>query len=550
MPSEGHPVHFGSFELIEVLGEGAMARVYRARQTGPMGFSKEVALKRLRKGSVGRDRREIEALVNEARLGGQLRHPNLVEVYGCEVVDGSFCLAMEYVEGWELDEVLWRLSCAEVRLPQPAVIDILRQIADGIAYAHAATDELGLSLKLVHRDLKPQNIFLDKRGVVKIADFGLAKSTANLYQTTEANVTRGSPLYMSPEQIEGKPLDGRSDLFAIGSIASELSTGVRPFEGNSIPNTLIKILAADFGDSLSIMEAEFPQLAPIVRRLFAQLREERYRDGYALLGDLELLSDGRSVGAHTRALALALGGADIRPLSADLRALYGPVEAALSGGQRDRPPVSGSPAPALNIPPPPSFVSPHIQPASAPQPPPRRPEPPRAPSRPPSPPRSETQTLRTAREQTLRSLLITIFSLAVSVYFIGLYFEVFAPPKVILAQSNSFEELPPGPAPAIDPGGRIIHVPPGIAHADADVPLSVRTVLGEWEVDCFYRPLGEPIWSQQSMTEFNGGRHGVTLPTEAFREGAAEYYFEAVSSSSGELVRSGSAAAPFRIQTR
>ena len=192
-----------------------------------MGFSKEVALKRLRKGAVGRDRRQIEALVNEARLGGQLRHPGLVEVYGCEVVDGSFCLAMEYVKGWELDDVLWRLSSADVPLPQGAVIDILRQLADAIAYAHSATDGEGAPLRLVHRDLKPQNIFLDHRGRVKIADFGLAKSTANLYQTTEADVTRGSPLYMSPEQIEGQALDGRSDLFALGSIASELSSDGR-----------------------------------------------------------------------------------------------------------------------------------------------------------------------------------------------------------------------------------------------------------------------------------------------------------------------------------
>ena len=137
-------------------------------------------------------------------------------------------------------------------------------------------------------------------GEVKVADFGLARITQDQDGTdvTQIGITMGTPLYMSPEQIEGKPLDGRSDLFAMGSIASELSTSIRPFEGNSIPNTLVKILNADFGDSLDALAREFPQLVPIVRRLFQQLPQDRYPDGYALLRDLEGLSDGRAPGVH------------------------------------------------------------------------------------------------------------------------------------------------------------------------------------------------------------------------------------------------------------
>jgi len=241
MPAPGQPVQFGRYELLALLGEGAMAQVFRARQRGPMGFSKEMAVKRLRRGALRSDRKEMEALINEARIGGQLRHPNLVEIYGCEVVNGSLCITMEYVRGWTLDELLWR--CAEVgaSLPLQSVIDILRQLAVGLTSAHEAHDEKGQPLCLIHRDLKPQNIFLDAMGTVKIADFGLAKSSVSLYRT-QGGEAKGSPLYMSPEQVSGGELDQRSDLFALGTIAIELVTGLWAFDGDNIPATFMKVM--------------------------------------------------------------------------------------------------------------------------------------------------------------------------------------------------------------------------------------------------------------------------------------------------------------------
>ncbi len=121
---------------------------------------------------------------------------------------------------------------------------------------------------------------------------------------------------------------------------------------------------------------------------------------------------------------------------------------------------------------------------------------------------------------------------------------------MILHQDTSYAELPPAPPPAVDREGRLIHMPPGIAHPNVEVALSVRTVVGDWRVTCFYRPLGVPSWSPLLMTDFSQGKHGVQLPPSAFPEGAAEYYFEALSLSSGGQVRSGTPEAPFRIQTR
>lgn|GEM_PF-1067485 len=331
LPTPEQPHRFGTYDLLELLGEGAMAQVFRARQQGPMGFTKEVAIKRLRPAVNKAARGDVEALVNEARLGGQLRHPNIVEVLGCDVVEGTFFLAMEYVRGWTLDDVLWRLAEAGVGLPFEAVLDVLRQVAAGLAYAHAAENQEGEPLRLVHRDLKPPNIFLDRRGTVKLADFGLAKHSAQLYQTTGADVTKGSPLYMSPEQVAGEALDGRSDLFALGSIALELAAGVRPFEGSSIPNTLMKVLSADWSDARGALRDTAPRLEPIIERLLQLDRGDRYPDAGALLRDLDALAEGSPAGIDTKALASLLAGKGLSGVPADVAEDYRPLQQALAG---------------------------------------------------------------------------------------------------------------------------------------------------------------------------------------------------------------------------
>ncbi len=344
-PTPDRPVPFGRYELLELVGEGAMAQVFRARQSGPMGFTKEVAIKRLRRNAVRRDRQELEALVNEARLGGQLRHPHVVEVYGCDVADGTFFMAMEFVKGWTLDDVLNDFGEAALSIPLAAVVDVLRQLARGLTYAHSARDEGGQPMGLVHRDLKPQNIFLDERGLVKIADFGLAKSTANLYQTASAEVTKGSPLYMSPEQIHGEALDARSDLFAVGSIAVELVTGLRAFEGNSVANTLKKVLDVDCAEAWEPFEEQAPLLAPVVARLLSLKRDDRYPDAAALARDLDALAPGDAIGLQTAALAGAMGGARPEGLS---QALWTPWESILDQLPLDdpQPPPRIAPRPA------------------------------------------------------------------------------------------------------------------------------------------------------------------------------------------------------------
>jgi len=309
--------------LLELLGEGAMAQVFRARQRGPLGFSKEVAVKRLRRDALRRDRKEMEALINEARVGGQLRHPNLVEIYGCEVVSGSLCITMEYVRGWTLDEVLWRCAEAGISLPIATVIDVLRQLAQGLGSAHEARDEHGQPLSLIHRDLKPQNIFLDVMGSVKIADFGLAKSSVSLYRT-QGGEAKGSPLYMSPEQVSGDALDQRSDLFALGTVAVELVTGLWAFEGSSIPTTFLKVMNVEYDDARRVLAELAPELVPLISSLLQAQPDKRPATAHGVEEQLAQLCGALVTTTHTVPLVHAMLGHSNLPspyaeLSAALR---------------------------------------------------------------------------------------------------------------------------------------------------------------------------------------------------------------------------------------
>jgi eukaryotic-like serine/threonine-protein kinase len=606
LPSEDNPVPFGRYQLVELVGEGAMAQVYRARQSGPMGFSKEVALKRLRQGALGRDRREIEALVNEARVGGQLRHPNLVEVYGCDVHDGAFFLAMEYIRGWLLDDVLWRVLESGEELPRGAVIDILRQIARGLAYAHEATNEIGEPLRLVHRDLKPQNIFLDRLGVVKIADFGLAKSTANLYRTTDTDETKGSPLYMSPEQIGGDSLDARSDLFALGSIATELVTGLRPFEGTSIPNTLMRVLEVDCEEAMAAVTHAAPELLPLIGRLLRRDPAERYQTARSLQKDLDALAGDESIGAHTRALASTVMAEDLSGLPDALRRDYERIRAALqhTGNVAVDPTahLRGAPGRAWGesdvvIPPPPA-VSPPPPPAPplrVPSPAPPRPdlegptlvaerppalaperlsaEPPK-PSEPPlpgpgfaagpgaAPFRPRIRRKRRSSVRTLVLLSAILLGLALLLGWL-LWEERIATDVASLdqtapalsgptqAESPTRAEMPTAgsrAAPVIE--GPVVHVPRASVRLWQDLPVVVQVMEdGAWSGEVWYRAADatDGGWRRVQLADDGSGRFEISIPVTQELGSGLVYRIELHRPGRAEPVLAGSTAVPYHV---
>ena len=272
------PHTFGKYELVQLLGEGGMASVYRAAMSGPGGFRKQVALKLLKR-QVSEVEQMVELLFNEARLGGLLQHHNVVEVYEFDKIDGQYYMAIEFVDGYTLSEVMARVPVGQ-GMPPKIVAKIAVQICQGLAYAHAAVDDHGRPMNLVHRDLKPANVMIRRDGVIKIADFGIAKAATNLSET-QTGLTRGTPVYMSPEQAVGatdRPIDRRSDLFSLASVLCEGITGELVFGGGQMLQVLNKVAAADVQPALVRVQELAPAMVPVLERAWVHDRDHRYAD--------------------------------------------------------------------------------------------------------------------------------------------------------------------------------------------------------------------------------------------------------------------------------
>jgi eukaryotic-like serine/threonine-protein kinase len=223
MLARGQHEVLGHYEIYERLGQGGMATVNRAEMQGLAGFRKPVALKRLHP-HVAKDPTMVESLVEEARLASHLHHPNIAQTYDLGVVDGSYFIAMEYIPGPTLVQVLRRSAAAARPVPIPIALSILVQICDALDYAHHLCDEDGRPLGIIHRDVSPSNIIISSTGVVKLIDFGIAKVSGRGGNKTNPGLIKGKLSYMAPEYVQGQ-LDSRADLFGLGVIAHELLTG-------------------------------------------------------------------------------------------------------------------------------------------------------------------------------------------------------------------------------------------------------------------------------------------------------------------------------------
>ncbi len=285
------PIRFGPYLLVSVLGEGGMARVYRAVREGPMGFRKEVALKRLRTDLTRGDDELVRSMGNEARLGGQLRHPNVVDVYEFGVVGEQAYLAMEFVPGWTLEDLLAGAQLRGVTLPHGAALDLMIQIADGLAHAHDLRDPDGQPLNLVHRDLKPSNVLISTAAQAKIADFGIARGGEMLGQTVTGTV-KGTPRFMSPEQVEDpRNLDRRSDLFAFGAVLYEVVTGHRLLHASAFEALVWQLVSGKYRSRLSRVDQALSAARPILDRCLHRDRNQRYGDARELGDDLRRLRE-------------------------------------------------------------------------------------------------------------------------------------------------------------------------------------------------------------------------------------------------------------------
>ncbi|WNG16496.1 serine/threonine-protein kinase [Cystobacter fuscus] len=217
----------GRYNLLTRLAVGGMAEIWLARQAGPQGFEKFVAIKRILD-SLSSDADFVSMFLDEARLAAQLNHPHIVQIIDLGEEEGAYYIAMEYLPGENLASIARACTRQNKQLPMTHAVRIIAHAAEGLAYAHAKLGPDGALLGIVHRDVSPQNILVTYEGVVKVLDFGIAKAATRESQTMAGQV-RGKAAYMSPEQARGQPLDARSDIFSLGIVLFELVTGTRLF---------------------------------------------------------------------------------------------------------------------------------------------------------------------------------------------------------------------------------------------------------------------------------------------------------------------------------
>lgn len=250
-------------------------------------IGRTVALKTMRLDVHGLETHEVlSRFKNEARAAGLLNHPNIVTIYDAGEQDGMFYIAMEFIEGTTLQSLLGQ---SRVLSPEET-IKISRQICKGMDYAHANG--------VIHRDIKPANIMLTPEGNVKIMDFGIAKAGGGVTSTGQV---LGTPNYMSPEQVKGKVLDGRSDLFSFGVVLYEMVTGEKPFVGQNVTTIIYKIVHETPIPPRDLDVTIHPGLSMVVTKALAKAPDDRYQSGAELVSDLE---NYKSVGSNLSATAV------------------------------------------------------------------------------------------------------------------------------------------------------------------------------------------------------------------------------------------------------
>ena len=253
----------GRYRLIDRIGAGGMAEVFLAQHDGPEGFARRVALKFVRPDIDDPD--ALRSLIDEARVAAQLSHPNIVQVTELGRHGDGFYLVMEFLQGWPLDRLIKLSRSNEVPPDLHAIVDLGLQLLDALKYAHEARGHDGTPLRVVHRDIKPGNIILDGLGLVKVVDFGIARSES-IERRTATGIGKGTPAYMAPEQLRGEEVSAASDLFAVGVLMAELALGRRLFTADNFLALIRRRTEGFTGEDHDELRSAMPELLPVVER--------------------------------------------------------------------------------------------------------------------------------------------------------------------------------------------------------------------------------------------------------------------------------------------
>ncbi|MES1182230.1 MAG: serine/threonine-protein kinase [Myxococcales bacterium] len=276
----------GRYELLMPIAAGGMAMVWAARLKGTRGFQKIVAVKTMLP-KLSEDEQFEKMFLDEASLASKVRHPNAVEILDLGEQDGVLFLAMEWIDGVPLNQVM-KAAKQKGGVPTTVATRIVMQASAGLHAAHELTDGKGKLIGLVHRDISPQNILVTFDGVAKVVDFGVAKATALGDGATQAGQLKGKVSYMAPEQVRGEPIDRRADVFAMGIVLYALTTGKHPFRKESEGATLFAITAPEPVIPPRKFVPDYPQaLQDVLLKALEKDREQRYASASELLRALD-----------------------------------------------------------------------------------------------------------------------------------------------------------------------------------------------------------------------------------------------------------------------
>ena len=375
-PKPPTPEKLGRYDIEGELGKGAMGVVYLAKD--PI-IGRKLAIKTFNLAYPAREKdAEVfrKRFLREAQSAGILTHPNIVTIHDVmeDPSNGGYCIAMEYVKGIDLKQQMQR----EGKLPLEFAIDLAAQIGDGLSYAH--------SKGVVHRDVKPANIILTADKQAKITDFGIARME-------ESNLTRkgqllGTPNYMSPEQIQGQPVDHRADLFSLGVMLYELVTRKKPFQGENLNAVTHRIVYDSFTPLVEIIPGVPPRLDEILDRALAKKADDRYQDGADFAADLRGVL--RVLSGEEAEVATSLPAASLDPVMLpppDLPSPPAPPAASQPAAPQATVPQPVLPPQVNKIPPLPPLGPPSQAQAPPPKPAPPKPAPPKPAPPKPAPPK-------------------------------------------------------------------------------------------------------------------------------------------------------------------
>ena len=267
------PRQVGRYAIYDPIATGGMATVHLGRLVGPVGFARTVAIKRLHP-QFARDPEFVSMFLDEARLAARIQHPNVVPTLDIIAAEGELLLVMDYIRGETLSMLGRDHRQRNARIPPRIVVSIVTGALQGLHAAHEATDESGHVLGIIHRDVSPQNIIVGMDGVTRVLDFGVAKAEDRIQHTQDQKV-KGKLLYMSPEQLESKEIDRRTDIYAMAIVLFEALTGQRMFTGDRDGARLLQITRGDLRMP-SHVAGELGPFDEVVRKAAALDPAQRY----------------------------------------------------------------------------------------------------------------------------------------------------------------------------------------------------------------------------------------------------------------------------------